>query len=403
MTQLPDDRCMVIRHSQGHAATTRTRVAIVLPTHWAVAMGGAEYQCKLLCEHLSADARFEVHWLSVRVPEGTQPTDYRIHRFGRRRKIGARAYFLDSVSLQRKLDEIRPDVIYQRGGSGLTLACAVWARRRGATMVWNGASDDDFGWPPVSLKALRKPLSWVDRWLSCRGVRIATHLIAQHEGQRQWLSERFGRADARVISNFHPWPNETLLKDPGFTVLWIANFKPLKRPDLFIALARELESTGARFIMIGHPSTDADWMRLLLSDVEQVPNLQYLGPLQQSAVNEALSRSHLLVNTSESEGFPNTFIQAWMRKVPVITFKVDPGGLLRDPDFGCCAAGDWARFVDDVRLVFNDPSRRDQIGERVREYALEHFGPANITKLTALIAPAVTAPDMAQDAGHARS
>ena len=50
--------------------------------------------------------------------------------------------------------------------------------------------------------------------------------------------------------------------------------------------------------------------------------------LSQAEVNALLEHTDLLVNTSDYEGFSNTFIQAWMRRVPVVSLRVDPDRLL---------------------------------------------------------------------------
>lgn len=356
-----------------------------MPTHWAAGMGGAEYQCKLLCKHLVEDGRFEVHWLSIRTKSGYVPQDYSLHRFSRPRRFAARSYFLDGASLKARLDEIQPQVIYQRGGSGLTRACAHWARTNGARMVWNAARDDDFFRPRWSMQALRKPMSWIDRQLACRGVALAQYVVVQRAEQQRWLQEQFGREDAVLIPNFHPQPGPEQLREPRPTVLWIANLKPTKRPERFLELARRLADTPAQFVMIGRASEDAGFMAQFDRDRAMLTNLRYLGALQQTEVNDWLARSHLLVNTSDIEGFSNTFIQAWMRGVPVLTFMVNPDGLLREGGYGLCADGDAVRLEVHARRFLSDSPWREEMGARSRTFSIARFGSGNADRLVRLM------------------
>ena len=66
-------------------------------------------------------------------------------------------------------------------------------------------------------------------------------------------------------------------------------------------------------------------------------NLQYLGEVSQDEVNRRLREGHILVNTSRYEGFSNTFVQAWMRRVPVVSLTVDPDNILVRENIGFCS------------------------------------------------------------------
>ncbi len=53
----------------------------------------------------------------------------------------------------------------------------------------------------------------------------------------------------------------------------------------------------------------------------------FCGAISQQEVNAELANAHVLVNTSLYEGFPNTFIQAWMRRTVVVSLNVNPDGI----------------------------------------------------------------------------
>jgi hypothetical protein len=49
---------------------------------------------------------------------------------------------------------------------------------------------------------------------------------------------------------------------------------------------------------------------------------------------EFIAKSRFLVNTSDVEGFFNTFIQAWMRNTVVLSMNVDVDDTLKDQGLG---------------------------------------------------------------------
>ena len=70
------------------------------------------------------------------------------------------------------------------------------------------------------------------------------------------------------------------------------------------------------------PPVRTGWQASLMRSIEATPNLEYLGQRTHAEVNELLARAHIFVNTSTHEGFPNTFIQAWLREVAVVSLSV---------------------------------------------------------------------------------
>src|SRR6202011_2983272 len=105
--------------------------------------------------------------------------------------------------------------------------------------------------------------------------------------------------------------------------------------------------------------------------------LQYLGTRSQSEVNELLARSHVFVNTSRYEGFPNTFIQAWMREVPVVSLQVDPDRLLEEQGVGIACDDSEQQLAAAVRGLLEDAARRAGYARRAREYAMSRHSMAN--------------------------
>jgi glycosyltransferase involved in cell wall biosynthesis len=157
-------------------------------------------------------------------------------------------------------------------------------------------------------------------------------------------------------------------------VVWIANLKPLKNPGAFVRLARRFaHRSDVRFVIVGGTLDDSDWTKQQLQEIAATPNLEYRGSLSQSAVNGLLEHTDLLVNTSDYEGFSNTFIQAWMRRVPVVSLRVDPDRLLSRGGLGA-VTGDEDTLHERVAALLDDPDRCAAIGARARQTVVEHFG-----------------------------
>lgn len=383
------------------------RLSVLLPVHWCAIMGGSQYQAKVLIERLLDGYDVDIHYLTVQCNPNHHPEGYAIHRFSSRRGIRRYGYFFDAIRLYRALRKLRPDVVYQQVGCAHTGIAAYYARRHGASMMWRVSSDRSLmpgriPWWKIHQRIERAFLEY--------GIRKAHIISTQTKWQQARLAEHYGRRDAEVIRNFHPMLPRPKGNTPRRTVVWIANLKPLKNPHAFVRLAASFgsgaDARGAdvRFVMIGAAMLNDQWTKELLSAVDSVPNLEYRGARSQEEVNEALREARVLVNTSDYEGFSNTFIQAWMLEVPVVSLHVNPDGLLSEHGLGFVARTE-AQLQRDVQRLIEDDRLAADIGGRCRDYALRNHSIENADRVAALLglerkATERTRPGLVEDEGR---
>ncbi|MEP6546188.1 MAG: glycosyltransferase family 4 protein [Gammaproteobacteria bacterium] len=359
----------------------RTRVCIVNPFEHG---GGAEYQISLLIDALADTGRYDIHYLTHFVDTRNRPRRYAVVRVGRGGGIPRLGYLAEAGSLYRALQRIDPSVIYQRVACGYTGICAFYARRRGVPMVWHVSHDTEV--KRQHLDKARNVLRLrLEKWAVESGVRNAARIVVQTQHQAALLRENYGRSADAVIPNFHPPASEPIDKSGPLTVLWIANLKPWKRPEMFIQLAQRLKDRiGVRFVMVGGASASTTWQDALLADIQATPNLTYLGEIDQREVNVLLARAHIFVNTSVYEGFPNTFIQAWLRDVAVVSAQVDPDAALSGGGAGL-VAGSQEGLERAVRRLIDSPAERQDLASRGRALALAQHSLNNAARLMRLL------------------
>jgi glycosyltransferase involved in cell wall biosynthesis len=366
------------------------KTILCLSSYFPLSPGGAEYQTYLLAEEVKK--RMDVVFLGIdgsgSCPRRMECNGYTLYHVPIRRvlrRILHKYYILDYLRVVRLMEDIAPACIYQRGGTAYTGIAAYYARRRRARMIWHIASDADV--MPYRLRSSRRMIfDYLDHRVLGYGIRNSDHVVGQTEHQNRLLKQHYDRECDLVIRNFHPLPQEEICKSTPICVVWIANLKRLKQPELFLRLAHEFRDRkrDVQFVLIGRQAAGR-WQMELDGLMKGLENLCYFGALPQDEVNSILAQSHLLVNTSLYEGFPNTFIQAWMRRVPVVSLNVDPDGVLVRENIGF-RSGTFEQMVRDVRRLLHDALLREEMGVRAQSYALEnHTIEKNVARLSALM------------------
>jgi glycosyltransferase involved in cell wall biosynthesis len=253
------------------------------------------------------------------------------------------------------------DIYYQRACGALTGFVAAFARRHGRRMVYAGAHDFDFE-PKLPLIRLGR-----DKALYRFGVTRADQVVVQSERQLQRCREVFGREALRVRSCYGHQGSPA--RHDG-EVLWVASVKPLKRPELFLDLAQALPQW--RFKLVGGPAAGMEHFQALQRRAQALPNVVMTGFVPHADVEAHFDGAAVFVNTAVSEGFPNTFMQAWSRGMPSVSF-FDPGTRLDGRPVGVVVP-DLPAMVEAVtRLKTDEAAWRDE-GRRAAEYLRRHHG-----------------------------
>jgi glycosyltransferase involved in cell wall biosynthesis len=299
--------------------------------------------------------------------------------------VNRRAPLLDgwrsTLSLLRR---IRPDYVYSRGRTWMTGVAGSYARSEGAVSMWASNGEDGCERWKFSKKALgsRRGLHRValkllfgaiEDLLYARGIAKADLAINQTSTQQASLKKEFGR-DGIVIHSIQDVPDGPFIKEQPPVVLWVGQVVSEKRPELFLRLAEHCADLGATFRMIGRFSESSG----LKNDLERLAShegFEYLGARGRDEVLDQMSRASLIVNTSTpgGDGIPNAMVEAWMRQVPVLSFELDPSGLVSRNDAGIVCDGDFGKFHDACRKLLGDADMLAEMGRRARETALREF------------------------------
>lgn len=259
------------------------------------------------------------------------------------------------TSVMRALRRAGADAYYT-SCAGINVAqVAIAARERGAVSVFRLASDADCD--PARLII---PY-WYGKRIYEWGLPRVDRILSQSEAQRRLMQANYGR-DSQVAGMLVDRGNPPLpFPERTIDALWVGNLRRVKRPDLMVELARRLGDLACEMVGGTQPREES-----LFTDTQaaarSLPNLRFDGPQPYARVGAVFDAARVFVNTSDTEGFPNTYLQAWARGVPVVAF-FDPDGVIAREGLGHAATSleDMQARVREFardRALWEETSRR---------------------------------------------
>ena len=241
---------------------------------------------------------------------------------------------------------------------------ALFCRRFRKRFVYRTASDAD-----CDRSRVRVFVRFArDRWLYAYGLRRADAVLVQSASQAETLARSYGLA-SRVAGMLVEKPQPPA-SARDIDLLWVGSIQPVKRPDRVLELADRLPEL--KIHMVGGPLSGQE---ALFLDVERAAsartNLSFHGRLPYWDTNELYGRAKVLVNTSDIEGFPNSYLQAWIRGVPVVTL-IDPDRVIEREGLGL-AVKSAAQIADAINSLLGDPAAWRAASERCRSFMAREY------------------------------
>jgi len=353
------------------SASGRPHVCFVAPHAWPVfsrdrdigIVGGAEVQQSILARALArAGYRVSMICLDHGQPQRALLDGVTVHKAHRPDAGVPVLRFIHPriTGMWRAMRAADADVYYQRCSSMLTAVVAEFCRRHGKRSIFASGADLDFAPGRQPIRYLR------DRWLFERGLARVDRIVVQNAKQQQSCRANYGRESTQIPSCYELPAGAS--PGAGDCVLWVASMRErdYKRPGLFLELARRLPRQ--RFVMIGGAGGDARnaCFEAIRNEAAAIPNVEFTGFLPLERVEPYFDRARVLVNTSDHEGMPTTFLQAWARGVPTVAF-VDTGARLRgEPLYRVVERVEEA--AGEVERLFADEAHWARASARCREY-----------------------------------
>ncbi len=261
-----------------------------------------------------------------------------------------------------------------------------------ARLMLTKMAGDEVGWAAIFFKNLRKRYI-LHRLASDRdtkffdasssggrrtyylyriGLKRADLIFSQSEQQQKLLKDNMG-FESQVVSNGFFVEEEIDITGKQH-ILWVGRCTALKRPELFVELAKRIPTK--RFVMIMSPPIEVEpeiFKRMaveLVNEAKTLPNMIFMEYVPFNKIQSFFNQAQLFVNTSEYEGFPNTFIQSCLGGTPIASLKVDPDEFIARNKLGIACDDNFDNLVKYVKNLNSD--QVGALGAKARAYGRKH-------------------------------
>ena len=274
------------------------------------------------------------------------------------------------------LNDIDPDICYRRSLDFEILPLCYYSTLGDVRFIYGISHDDELSNTPRKFSTgIKSTVAYI--WLNKKCLSYADAVIAQNSTQQHMATTELSTSIYQ-IPNCYPInknkPIEWEYESP--VVFWAARIESWKQPNMVTEIAEELP--GMEFVMAGGPGNEQLYSILEKREAE-VDNLHVLGHVPFAEIDRYFAAADIFLNTSEEEGFPNTFLQAWANQTPVVSLQVDPNGILTNENIGKVADNSFDTLQTQIEKLVTNYEQYDKIANKSRSYIQKNHAIEEVT------------------------
>lgn len=338
-----------------------------------LSFGGAEIQFYQLGLELAKDKDFKVSFIvgdfykeQPKVEEfRIQNLEFRIQIykvFKYYQRIPLVDTLADFFKLWKAMKEINADIYLIRGAGSLAGKCAFLAKKvLKKKFIFCLAHDRE-----ANLNFFKKN-NFYTNWLFRFALKNSDEIITQYQKQKEIFKKNFNLNNV-VIKSAYPIENyQTKVKNYELRkyILWVGRLESWKRPEIFAKIATLFPDEN--FLLITNSSAKESKEKF-----SAIKNLIILEKIPFREMDSYFQRAKIFINTSITEGFPNTFIQAAKNGTPIISLNVNPDNFLEKYKCGFNAKNNFDEMLNNIELLLEKKDLWQRMSENSFKYTKEN-------------------------------
>ncbi|NPA68898.1 MAG: glycosyltransferase family 4 protein [Chlorobi bacterium] len=319
--------------------------------------GGAELQMYLTAKKISENHNFDISFLVEEKNNNSETENIKLYKsINLKKKESVISKIPKAIKLLIQLKKINPDIVISTNANALTGFFALYAKIFNKKYIFRSSSLADINYPlqnGISGKIYRYGLK------NASAVTVQTQEIKS-------LMKKHHNIDAVIIKNLFEIKQPPATTNKEF-ILWVSRFDKTKNPELFLNLAKKIPAE--KFVMICPYAEQEkkDWNKLK-KKADKIPNLKFTEKVHYAGIQKYFDKAVLFVNTSDFEGFPNTFLQSAQAKTPAASLKVNPDNFITEYNCGIFAEGNFEKLSLQIKNLLNNKDELKTKGENIYRY-----------------------------------
>tara|TARA_B110000046_G_C13023493_1_gene412505 strand:- start:226 stop:1341 length:1116 start_codon:yes stop_codon:yes gene_type:complete len=285
--------------------------------------GGAEKQFYLFGKYLALNG-YDVSFI-------IEKTDVAVNsNFATLNKVdffflgGSKLLMLKSfIQLIKTLKKNKTDITILKTPSILFLPIYIYSLLFKKKFIFWGQTDTDFN----NKKELENFFVQKVRQI---GIKNADFVIVQNKQQLNQLNKNF-KKNGVFIPNIIEFENLKNKQSEKRNILWVGNSSTNKRFEIILELAKL--NPNLNFVVAMNVS-DKKLFDSFQNQSQLLNNILFIGSVKNNELMSHYNDAFLLLNTSIREGFPNTFLEAWIHSTPVVSVNIDPDNIIENYNLG---------------------------------------------------------------------